>query len=212
MNYTALLISPTFFEFLLEIDLVIAEKTRLGGCFFCGGILHVANWLRAGYGIPEGCRNEVLVRHSFTCGSCEKRCTPNSLRFMYYRWYSTSVELVVSAFNPEGSKESQRKLMKAVNISEGTLTIFRKWWKEKFSGSIFEKRSPLAIASTPGRSASSLILKSFKKFGTSAKAILESAASFLSSYRSDRLWAVFKTRISGFGGAPVYAYSPFFMG
>jgi len=212
MKYTALLLSPTFFEFLLEIDIVIADQTRQGGCFFCGRNLHVGNWIRAGYGIPKGCRKDVFIRHSFTCGLCEKRCTPNSVRFMYYRWYSTSVEFIVSALQPEENKESQEEMLEALCISKETLAIFRKWWKEKFCDSIFEKRNPLAIASTPSRSAPSHILKHFEKSEALAKLILESSVRFLSSYRTDRLWHVFKDRTSRSNDPPVNSYSPFSMG
>ena len=212
MNYTNLLTSPTFFELLLEIDIVIAEQTRLGGCFFCGGRLHTSNWIRAGYGIPEACQKEVFDRHSFTCGCCDKRCTPNSLRFMYYRWYATSVELVVAAFQQEENKEAQKNLREALGISQGTLAIFKKWWKEKFSASIFEKRSPLSIASTSSHSTPSLILKYFEKSSAFSILVLKSSVSFLSSYRTDRLWLVFKARTCQGGAPPLCVCSPFFMG
>jgi len=211
MDYTTLLTSPTFFHFLLEIDIVIAEQTRLGGCFFCEGRLHTSNWVRAGFGIPDGCEKEVLIRHSFTCASCEKRCTPNSLRFMYYRWYTTAVELVVTALRPEGDSEAQKKLRIDLGISDPTLASFRKWWRDKFPESPFEKRSPLPISSNSKETAPSLILKHFEKQQNSAKELLRSITRFLSVFRTRRLWALFEIRTSNFGSRQLCPYSPFSM-
>ena len=212
MKYTTLLTSPIFFELLLKIDIIIAKETCDGGCFFCEGLLHVSNWIRAGFGIPDGCSKDVLIRHSFTCNSCKKRCTPNSLRFMYYRWYTTGVELVVAALRPNDDKEAQNKLRKDLGISEATMTIFLKWWQDTFCNSTFEKQTPLAIASNSTRLAPSAILKHFEDQYTSLKKILESAVKFLSRYRTERLWALFKARTAQDRSPPSCSYSPFSMG
>jgi hypothetical protein len=213
MNYLTLLISPSFFEFLLEIDVATAKETCDGGCFFCGGPLHASNWIRAGFGIPDGCGDDVLIRHSFTCGSCKKRSTPNSLRFMYYRWYATSVELVVSALRPTGDPAVQQELRDILGISDGTFALFRKWWSEKFSGSQFQKRSPLPISTDENHSAPSNILGHFECHRPiDLREVLRRAVRFLSIYRSDRLWEIFKDRIKGRPQPPGNSYSPFSMG
>ena len=213
MQYLTLLISPRFFEFLLEIDVATAKDTREGGCFFCGGPLHASNWFRAGFGIPAGCDQDVLIRHSFTCGLCKKRSTPNSLRYMYYRWYATSVELVVSALRPAGNPAAQRELRDRLGISDGTFALFRKWWNERFSGSQFQRRSPLPISSGENNSAPSNILSRCEDLlAISLNDALRLAVGFLAPYRSDRLWEIFKSRIKGRSQPPRNSYSPFSMG
>ena len=47
----AVLQDPAFFHFLTRIDEEFAAATRLGGCRFCAGPLHVANYPRK----PRGC-------------------------------------------------------------------------------------------------------------------------------------------------------------
>jgi hypothetical protein len=213
MNYLTLLILPSFFEFLLEIDIATAKKTCDGGCFFCGGPLHASNWIRAGFGIPDGCGEDVLVRHSFTCGSCRKRSTPNSLRFMYYRWYATSVDLVVSALRPKGDPAVQQELRDVLGISDGTLAMFRTWWSERFRGSQFQRRSPLPISTGENQSVACIVLSQFESvLPVSLKQALCRAIGFLSSYRSDRLWEIFRNRTKDRQQLPDNSYSPFSMG
>ena len=63
----AVLQDPAFFHFLTRIDEELAAATRLGGCRFCAGPLHVANYPRKPRGCPAAVRAEYSRRLSFTC-------------------------------------------------------------------------------------------------------------------------------------------------
>jgi hypothetical protein len=52
----AVLQDPAFFHFLTRIDEELAAATRLGGCRFCAGPLHVANYPRKPRGCPAAVR------------------------------------------------------------------------------------------------------------------------------------------------------------
>ena len=137
MNYPALVRNPSFFVFLLQLDLTIVESTRSAGCPFCGGSLDRSDWKRKGFGIPDSCSEEVLVRHSFQCRSCKRRTTPNSLRWMYYRWYSGCIELLVTALVARDCKTAVTQLCQTFHVEPDLIRKWRKWWSQVFQSGPF---------------------------------------------------------------------------
>ena len=129
----AVLQDPAFFRFLTRIDEELAAATRLGGCRFCAGPLHVANYPRKPRGCPAGVREAYSRRLSFTCGRCDRRATSPSVRFAGRRVYLAVVLLLVS---PPGSASAQG-LCEWLRIPPVTLQRWRQWWSEGFAATAF---------------------------------------------------------------------------
>lgn len=124
---------PAFFHFLSRIDGELAAATRLGRCPGCGGPLHVANYPRKPRGCPAAVREAYSRRLSFTCGRCDARATPPSVRFAGRRVYLAVVLMLVS---PPGSS-SGRGLCALCSIPARTLKRWRVWWQEDFPSTPF---------------------------------------------------------------------------
>lgn len=129
----AVLQDPAFFRFLCRIDEELASATRLGRCPGCGGPLHVADYPRKPRGCPAAVRGEYSWRLSFTCGRCDARATPPSVRFTGRRVYLAVVLMLVS---PPGSS-SGRRLCGLFSIPARTLKRWRVWWREDFPSTPF---------------------------------------------------------------------------
>lgn len=87
---------PAFFRLLTRLDEEFAAATRLRGCRFCAGPLHVANYPRKLRGCPAAAQDVYSRRFSFTCGRCGRRATPPSVRFAGHRVYLAVVLMLVS--------------------------------------------------------------------------------------------------------------------
>lgn len=124
----ALLRDPAFFRFLQRIDEEFAAETRLGGCRRCAGALHSADYPRKPRGCPVAVMEDYSSRFSFTCGRCEKRATPASVRFLGRRVYLGVVLMLVS---PRGGAQS-RELCELFTIPQRTLGRWRTWWTRDF--------------------------------------------------------------------------------
>lgn len=124
---------PAFFRFLCRIDEELACATRLGRCPGCGGPLHVADYPRKPRGCPAALREEYSWRLSFTCGRCNARATPPSVRFAGRRVYLAVVLMLVS---PPGSSSSQG-LCELFSIPARTFKRWRRWWREDFPSTPF---------------------------------------------------------------------------
>jgi hypothetical protein len=72
-------------------------------------------------------------RYSFTCGRCEKRTTPASVRFLGRRVYLAVVLMLVS---PRGGVQG-RTLRELLAIPERTLGRWRTWWAKDFQRTPF---------------------------------------------------------------------------
>lgn len=147
----ALLQDPAFFLFLQRIDEEFAADTRRGRCPRCAGALHSADYPRKPRGCPASVVERYSSRYSFTCGHCEKRATPASVRFLGRRVYLAVVLMLVS---PRGGAQG-RALRELLMISERTLDRWRTWWTHDFSRTPFwqsmcERMSvPVEIARLP---------------------------------------------------------------
>lgn len=117
----ALLQDPAFFRFLQRIDEEFAAETRRGRCRRCAGALHRADYPRKPRGCPAAVMEEYSSRFSFTCGRCEKRATPASVRFLGRRVYLAVVLMLVS---PRGGAAG-RALCELLTIPQRTLGRWR---------------------------------------------------------------------------------------
>ncbi len=126
----ALLQDSRFFRLLLQIDIELAARTRVGGCH-CGGVLHRANFPRK----PRCCPNEVRAdyewRFSFCCNLCRKRTTSVSTRFLGRRVYLGLAVVLMSAGRVEATA-AVAKLGEIVGVPVRTIQRWRNWWVEQF--------------------------------------------------------------------------------
>lgn len=129
----ALLQDPAFFRFLQRIDEEFAAETRRGRCRRCAGALHSADYPRKPRGCPASVIEDYSSRYSFTCGRCEKRTTPASVRFLGRRVYLAVVLMLVS---PRGGVQGQA-LREWLTIPGRTLDRWRTWWTQDFQRTPF---------------------------------------------------------------------------
>ena len=116
----AVLQDPAFFHLLTSIDQELAASSRLQGCPVCGGPLHVADYRRKPRGCPAALQEAYSRRLSFTCGRCDHRTTPPSVRFAGRRVYLAVVLMLVS---PPGSASAQA-LCDQLHLAPSTVTRF----------------------------------------------------------------------------------------
>ncbi len=129
----ALLQDPVFFRFLKRIDEEFAAETRLGRCRRCNAALHSADYPRKPRGIPAAVVEDYSKRLSFTCGRCDKRATPASVRFLGRRVYVAVVLMLVS--RPGGTQG--QALRDLLSIPARTLGRWRSWWSRDFGRTAF---------------------------------------------------------------------------
>jgi len=115
---------------LLQIDIDLAEQTRVGKCS-CGGVLHRANYPRK----PRGCLSDVRAdfssRFSFCCSQCRKRTTAMSVRFLGRRVY-LSLTLVLHSARLAGPSATAARLCASLAVPMRTLRRWQAWWAEHF--------------------------------------------------------------------------------
>lgn len=130
-----LLQKASLFSLLHRIDMDLARQHQQGGCPYCGGPLHQANYTRKPRGgpddIPEGC----LLRLSLCCGreGCRCRSLPPSTRFMGRRVYWGCVILVAMTLRqnrPEGVNAN--KLSRLLGVPRKTLIRWALYFRDVF--------------------------------------------------------------------------------
>jgi hypothetical protein len=126
--YDAIAQDPSFFRFLSQIDAELAAEIRGAGCPLCSGRLHTADFPRKPRGCPAKVIEEYSWRLSFTCGRCDSRATPPSVRFLGRRVY-VAVALMLSS--PPDSA-SARELQGLLGASRRTVLRWRRWWTQEF--------------------------------------------------------------------------------
>jgi hypothetical protein len=122
---------PAFFRFLTQIDAQLAAEARQRRCPGCAGPLHVADFPRKPRGCPASVRQEYSRRLSFTCGRCDARTTPASVRFLGRRVYVAM--MLVSP--PAGG--SARALAHLMAVPARTVRRWRTWWQRDFRQTAF---------------------------------------------------------------------------
>lgn len=128
-----LLQDPAFFRFLSRIDAELADEMRQARCPRCTGPLHVADFPRKPRGCPAAVREEYSSRLSFTCGWCEARSTPASLRFLGRRVY---VAVMLMLLSPPATRAA-KAVRDLLEVPARTLARWRAWWQQDFQRSGF---------------------------------------------------------------------------
>lgn len=125
--------------FLEQIDEDIAKTTGDGGCPFCGGILHRANYGRKPRGGPENLKWDR--RFSFCCAEegCRRRRTPPSVRFLGRKVYVGVVVVLVTSMMHGASPKRAWTLQNELDIDRRTLKRWREWWLKTFVETKFWK-------------------------------------------------------------------------
>lgn len=129
----ALLHDLAFFRFLSGIDAELAAETRQARCPECQGPLHVADFPRKPRGCPAAVREEYSRRLSFTCGWCDGRSTPASVRFLGRRVY---VAVMLMLLSPPGGCAS-RTVRELLEVPARTVWRWRRWWQRDFKRTRF---------------------------------------------------------------------------
>ena len=131
MSY-ALLKDLRFFQLLHRVDQELAAEARAGGCVFCGGVLHSANYPRKPRACLAEAQNAYETRFSFCCSVCRKRCTSMSVRFLGRRVYLGLAVVLVSARHA-GQIPAAARLEAGSGIPIRTLERWRQWWQRDFA-------------------------------------------------------------------------------
>ncbi|MEI7957366.1 MAG: hypothetical protein WCJ66_19555 [Verrucomicrobiota bacterium] len=144
-----------FFQLLFRIDQELAAQARVGGCLFCDGVLHCADYPRK----PRACLSEVQdafsTRFSFCCNLCRKRCTAMSVRFLGRRVY-LGLAVVLGSARHAGQIPAAARLSEALTVPIRTLERWRKWWREQFPLTLLWQAQcarfmpPVALLGLPG--------------------------------------------------------------
>ncbi len=129
----ALLQDPVFFRLLTRIDAEFATEARQGRCPKCKGPLHVGDFPRKPRGCPASVREEYSRRLSFTCGWCDSRTTPASVRFLGRRVY---VAVALMLISPRAGYAA-RAFAQELSVSARTLKRWRIWWQRDFQRTRF---------------------------------------------------------------------------
>lgn len=128
-----------FLSWLLRCDRDLAEKARKGGCPWCGGRLHRANYPRKPRGVPADAGPEMSLRLSFCCGKdgCRRRVTPPSLRFLGRRVYLGLVLVLSQVLRSGASPARVSEIERLFGVSAHTLRRWRQWWQTTLVASRF---------------------------------------------------------------------------
>ncbi len=126
-------------EALFALDLELAHSCQQSGCWFCGHRLHVSYYPRKPRGVPPPFQDHYDQRLSFTCASCNRRCTPPSVRFFGRLRFVASLPILIAALMRGPSERRCRQLERCfgVRLSVSTWQRWRRWWRERFRATRF---------------------------------------------------------------------------
>jgi len=133
-----LLQKVSLFSLLHRIDMDLARQHRQGGCPYCGGPLHQANYTRKPRGGPDDIPEDCLLRLSLCCGreGCRRRSLPPSTRFMGRRVYWSCVILVAMTLRQNRlDGMSANKLSRLLGVTRKTLIRWASYFREIFPSS-----------------------------------------------------------------------------
>lgn len=120
-------------QHLYELDKKEAQRASKEPCAHCGGTLHQCNYDRKPRGVDQSVCEGMTIRFSFCCGTCRRRVTPASTRFLGRKVYSMTFILLESALR-QGSI-SIDIIRKIFNVPESTARRWRLWWTNQVSAS-----------------------------------------------------------------------------
>lgn len=126
-----------FYRLLFEIDRDIAVEVKSRGCPHCGGVLHLACYVRKPRGIRCVLGETYQSRLSFCCSSdcCRRRTTPPSVRFLGRKVYLGVIVILVCALGHGLSGKRRKQLIEQLDIWPQTIARWRRWWREAFAAS-----------------------------------------------------------------------------
>jgi hypothetical protein len=129
----AFLSQSTFYHLLFRIDQSLADDEQKRGCS-CGGVLHSANYPRKPRGIRSALDGSYEVRFSFCCceDGCRRRRTPPSVRFLGRKVYLGVIVVLATALHHGLTEKRRRHLIETLDISDQTLSRWRRFWREAF--------------------------------------------------------------------------------
>jgi hypothetical protein len=130
--YHALLTSAVLYELLLKGDAELAAEVHAGRCPWCKGPLHAADYPRKPRGDVGKLPGGYQQRFSLCCGSCRRRVTPPSLRFLGRRVYLGTVVVLLSAMMHGVTPRRASVLRAAVGVPARTVRRWLKWWRDTF--------------------------------------------------------------------------------
>lgn len=135
--YQDLLRDERLYEVLFQCDSDLAREARRGGCGWCGGRVDQANYPRKPRGLPERLAVRYDLRLSLCCAveGCRRRLTPQSVRFLGRRVYTSAAVVVLAAMR--GGRRAQQQLRQWLGVSSRTLARWRRWWRTTFARSRF---------------------------------------------------------------------------
>lgn len=187
MTYYDFVSEPRFFEFLLKIDKSIAAEAHQRPCSHCGGQLDRGDFLRSGFGMPNGVSDDLRRRFSFCCRdeNCRKRLTPESLRFMRGMAYTTIVITLATAIHQGLSTRHRNLLRQKLSVSRQTIYRWIKWWRQCFVSSPFWRaaRGRFIPSVDEGKVAASL-LETFVTQDRDVEQSIKKLLQFLAPFRA----------------------------
>jgi len=132
---------------------------------------------------------------------------------MYYKRNAICSEMLLCVLIPGADNDAKaiKEFQHFLGIDRKTLNKFRKWWREKFAGSMFAKQEAATICHLQGDNPPRTILSYFMTVcADNLKKALVNALIFLARYRTDRHW--YRHRKRGGGSiALIRKISPFSM-
>ncbi len=158
-------LNANFCAILNKIDQEFAEQTRQQGCIYCGGTLHKADYPRTPFGIPAHLRDNFSSRYALCCGTCRKRTTVPSVRFLGRYRYPGTVFILITALRLGFSERrlAQVRQHLSIDIKESTWKRWRRWWRETFIATAYWRQAKglFVISSETSSPLARVLLKSF---------------------------------------------------
>jgi len=133
----AFLSDSRFYQLLFHMDQSLAADVQVGGCCFCGGVLHSARYPRKPRGLRSALDESYETRFSFCCAvdGCRRRSTPPSVRFLGRKVYLGAMVVLLTALQHGLTDRRRRELVERLNIPPQTLARWHRWWQEVFPAS-----------------------------------------------------------------------------
>ena len=129
--------NATPYQRLARIDRRMADEVQASGCPFCGDKLHSACYPRKPRGLQTLLANTDSSRFSFCCkrDDCRRRTTPPSVRFLGRKVYLGAIVVLLTALHHGLTPTRKQALIEQLDVSQQTLSRWRKWWLETFPAS-----------------------------------------------------------------------------
>jgi hypothetical protein len=187
MDTLTLLSDASFLSFAQQLDMELAEKSKIKGCPCCGSKLYFARYQRKGRIGELEVPPEWNSFHSLCCGTqgCRKRVRPLSIRFAGQSPFSSTLVILAKLLSSGGSQRSVHALCKILKTSERTVRRWLSFWKQAQEKSVWWRKL-VSQWSLSGKSLNNLwglILKNKNNFKKSFEYLLLSVAELWQEFR-----------------------------